>query len=171
MPVNLIDPFGRFGSRTEVQREPRNVGFRGQSGSRFPAAGGLFIAEGVEEVPRARVFIQNPGRYCINVASSPAYKNDSCTKSVGSDFFNTLSQQRTLGLVPRALRRCLFPIFPGLVTLSWRLRHPAPHFRPAPGRRRCPLHLLLRHRRLTTVRQSYLNHGASLDGPEFPRSY
>ena len=40
----------RCGSTTEVQREPQNVGFRGQSGSRFRAAGGLFIAEAVEKV-------------------------------------------------------------------------------------------------------------------------
>jgi hypothetical protein len=38
--------------------------------------------------------IQNPGRCWINVASSSAYKNDSCTKSVGSDFFNSLSHNR-----------------------------------------------------------------------------
>ncbi len=58
----------------------------------------LLLAEAVEEVPRARIFeiiIQNPVRFRINVASSSAYKNDSCTKSVGSDFFNSLSQKQT----------------------------------------------------------------------------
>jgi hypothetical protein len=55
------------------------------------------LAVAVEKVSGARIFetmIQNPGRCWINVASSSAYKNDSCTKSVGSDFFNSLSQKR-----------------------------------------------------------------------------
>ncbi len=56
-----------------------------------------FLAEGVEKVPRVRIFetmIQNSGRCCINVASNAAYRNDSCAKSVGSDLFNTLSQNQ-----------------------------------------------------------------------------
>ncbi len=68
------------------------------------------MAEGIEKVPGAKNFetmIQNPGRYRINVASSPAYKNDSCTKSVGSDFFNTLGCKQTLR--PRRKYVCFAP--------------------------------------------------------------
>ncbi len=39
--------------------------------------------------------IPNPGRCWINVASSSAYRNDRCTKSVGSDFFNSLGYKQT----------------------------------------------------------------------------
>jgi hypothetical protein len=51
------------------------------------------VAEAVEEVPRIRIFetiIQSPGRWAIIVASSSVYRNDSCTKSVRSDLFNSL---------------------------------------------------------------------------------
>jgi hypothetical protein len=57
-----------------------------------------FIAEAVEEVPRVGNFetmIQKPGRCWINVASGSAYENDSYTKSVGSDFFDSLGYEQT----------------------------------------------------------------------------
>ena len=38
------EPDVRVGSTTEVQREPQNVGFRGQSGSQFRAVGCLLVA-------------------------------------------------------------------------------------------------------------------------------
>ncbi len=56
------------------------------------------MAEAVEKVGRVKIFetkIQNPGQYRINVASYSGYRNDSCTKSVGFDFFNSLSQNQT----------------------------------------------------------------------------
>ncbi len=46
----------RVGSKAEVQRGPRNVRFRGLSGSRFQATGGLLLAEAVEEVGAERFF-------------------------------------------------------------------------------------------------------------------
>ncbi len=39
---------------------------------------------------------QNLGFRRINIAESAANTNNSCTKSVGSDFFNSLSHERTL---------------------------------------------------------------------------
>ncbi len=58
------------------------------------------MAEAVEKVPRTRILetmIQSPGRNCINIASSSAYRNDSCVKSDRSDFFNTLGYKRKSG--------------------------------------------------------------------------
>jgi len=39
--------------------------------------------------------IQSRGQGLINITASSAERNDSCKKSDGSDFFNTLSQKRT----------------------------------------------------------------------------
>ncbi len=60
--------------------------------------GSPLLAEAVEEVTRVGNFetmIQKPRRCWINVASGSAYENDSYTKSVGSDFFDSLSQEET----------------------------------------------------------------------------
>ena len=65
---------------------------------------GRLIAEAVEEVPGTRILetmIQGSGQNRINVTSCTACWNDSCAKSVGSDFFNSLSHFRTLVLSAR----------------------------------------------------------------------
>ncbi len=58
----------------------------------------LLLAEGVEKVRTLNIFetmFQNLGFRRINIAESAAHSNDSCTKSVGSDFFNTLGYKQT----------------------------------------------------------------------------
>ena len=54
------------------------------------------VAEAVEKVARIRnieIKLQNSRQYRFNIASGWAYRNYSCTKPVGSDFFNSLSQK------------------------------------------------------------------------------
>jgi hypothetical protein len=67
--------------------------FDAVGGSHPTASQCPFMAEAVEEVPRARILeimIQNPERCGIIVALTPVYRNDNCAKSVGSEFFNSL---------------------------------------------------------------------------------
>ena len=56
------------------------------------------MAEGVEKVRTLNIFetmFQNLGFRRINIAENAAHTNNSCTKSVGSDFFNTLGYKQT----------------------------------------------------------------------------
>jgi hypothetical protein len=68
------------------------------------------VAEGVEEVPGIRnleTMIQNRGQGSINITASSAERNDSCKKSDGSDFFDSLGYKATRWGDPSHVRRRL----------------------------------------------------------------
>ncbi len=90
----------RFGSQPEVSDGHENVGFRGQSGSRFRATGCLLVAESVEKVRTIKFYatIVPVTGACGNFDSMNRGILNHCFKNFDlGDFFNSLSQHRTFG--------------------------------------------------------------------------
>jgi hypothetical protein len=94
----------RCGSNPEVSDGHENVSCWGQSGPRFRATGGPFVAEGVEKVRTIKIFAPTVrvSRACSNFDSTKPRILNHCFKNFElRDFFNSLSQKEKSVLLAR----------------------------------------------------------------------